>query len=78
MAEYGDATVTRNEDGSRSVLQADDVIGVSQELLDQVQLVEGLLVLDTAGEYRYRRVGPSRSDWQVTVFERVRDGGQQP
>jgi hypothetical protein len=70
---YGDATMTRQADGTISV-QADDVIGVSFELLHQIEsghVRDGLLVLDTAGEYRYRPVSFAL-DGRVVVCERVR------
>ena len=38
---------------------------------DGIDLVDGLLVLDTAGEYEYRRVGPAVDDHRVLMFERV-------
>lgn len=71
----GTATVTRQADGTITV-EADDVIGISFELLDQldtasIRVLGGLLVLDTAGEYRYRPVSFARGG-SVVVCERVR------
>jgi hypothetical protein len=67
------------EDGTIVVERADNVILVSTELLSEIDphyYRDGVLTIDTAGEYRYRRI---RSyDQYSDVFERVRDGGQQP
>jgi hypothetical protein len=55
---YGDATFRRYDDGRVVVQKADDVIGVSLELL--ASAAEGLLWVDRdgllwlAGDYRYR------------------------
>lgn len=38
------------------VERGDDIIGITQQLFDELTLVDGLLVLDTAGHYRYRPV----------------------
>jgi hypothetical protein len=72
--EYGGVTIIRLDDGTVTVTQADDVIGMAQVLLNHMAAeVDGVLTLDTAGEYRYRRVGPSVSDPTIIVFERIYD-----
>lgn len=52
------------------VVRADDVIGVTPELLRQLEREDGHIVLDAAGEYRFRRVGETQ---HLVLFERVRD-----
>lgn len=55
----GTATCARNDDGTVVVLDADPVILVAQELLDNAEpwawdAEREVLQLDTAGEFRYR------------------------
>lgn len=57
----GTATVYRRDDGTREVADADPVIRVSAELLADPDwtgsfVEDGGAVLDSAGEYRYRRL----------------------
>lgn len=72
----GQAVMHRHEDGTVTVEHADNVIDVTPELLDQLEPPhlepDGTLVLDTAGEYRYQRVG-ERADQgrRVLVYRRV-------
>jgi hypothetical protein len=82
MDDYGDAVVTRHDDGRLTVDRADPVIGVSLELLataGNLLLVDddGCILLAGDSQYRYRPVrfagltvdssGPCR----VLVCERV-------
>jgi hypothetical protein len=71
-AEYGTAELQIDtSDGTVTVLHADDLIGVTDDLLTQIGFKpDGVLTLDTAGEYRYLSVGPSR-DPGVTLFNRI-------
>ena len=73
MADYGTAQMTRHADGSVVVDHADDVIGVSPELLDEAapHHYDGrTLTLDTAGEHRYDRLGEHPDG--VVLFQRTR------
>lgn len=74
MNDYGHATLKRNYlDDTVTVIHADPVIGVSVELLDSAEpwAWDGeTLQLDTAGEYRYRPIGPVDAHG-VRPFERV-------
>jgi len=83
VADYGDATVIRADDGTLTVTRADPIIGVSVALLAELSpehiTPDGLLQLDTAGQYRYRPVrlagdASSTETARVVVFERVRGG----
>lgn len=79
---YGSAQLILHSDkrGNRidvAVLNADDIIGVTDDVLTDPKLSAGVivegnyLVLDDAGEYRYQPVG--RDNFRaITVFERVR------
>lgn len=78
--DYGSATIERTPSGPR-VVQADDVIGISVELLNEALgtglLVDeqGLLLLVGDPDYRYRPVcfGPAGVEGnRVLVCERVR------
>lgn len=70
--DYGTASMARLDDGSVLVEQADDTIGVSAELLAEMRVGEdGVLALDTAGEYRYRFAHGSRTTPHVLVFRRI-------
>jgi len=69
--------MARHEDGTLIVTRADDTIGVHPSLLllgdiPPQHIQDGLLVFDTAGEYRYR---PTAFDWNptstVVICERV-------
>lgn len=71
----GEAIVQRSDDGVVTVLSADPVIRVSQDLLDDVEpwVWDGeTLVLDTAGEYRYRYLRPDSATERVLIFGRIR------
>lgn len=77
MSDYGTAYLQRNyDDGTVTVTQADPVIGVSQELLDQAEPWvfphgdQETIQLDTAGDYLYRRIGPAPEGY-VVVYERI-------
>lgn len=81
MSEYGGATLQAHYDLNGrvtevTVLQADPVIGVSQELLDHAESWvfpgegQDIIQLDTAGEYRYRRIGPAVDRFMV-IYERI-------
>jgi hypothetical protein len=82
MSTYGTATMQRHNDGTVTVLHADTTIGVSQELLDSPHTESWVfphgdqetIQLDTAGEYRYHRVGPSEDpcDLNVVIYERIK------
>lgn len=54
--EIGNATCVRESDGTVTVRHADPLIRVESEWLGAWQFMEpdGVLRLDTAGEYRYR------------------------
>jgi hypothetical protein len=79
--DYGTATVRKHDDGTVTVEQADQVIGVSRDLWDEMELPhkrdDGTLWLDTAGEYRYRFVREDLSwagpEMDVVVFERIEE-----
>lgn len=69
--EFGTA-VLRLVDGVRVVEHADPLVLVSKELLIEAtgeSYVDGVLTLDTAGEYRYRRL--RTHDQHADVFERI-------
>lgn len=81
MTEPGTATVQRHSDGTRTVLHACPVIRVATELLNaelEPDVVEpdGVLRLDTAGEYRYRYVRDDGEHWRI--YERITDDGGAP
>lgn len=55
FATPGDATLQRHDDGTVTVLHADPVVRLTRELADELDLhPDRELVLDSAGEYRYR------------------------
>lgn len=61
MADYGDATITRHDDGRLTVGRADPVIGISLELLAQAGErlpvdASGCILLASDPRYRYRPV----------------------
>lgn len=75
----GDVEV-REDAGVVTVVRADPVIRVSNELLD-VMADDGsdrwdpdgmVLVLDTAGEHRYGYLRPDPADPRVSIFGRVK------
>jgi hypothetical protein len=76
-AEFGTAKMERHDGGTVVVLEADDVIGVSIDLLAELDFKhfdgKADLTLDTAGEYRYRHVG-SADKGLIAVFERIKGG----
>lgn len=57
---YGSATLRKHEDGTITVEQADDVVGITAELFDELEPLHkpdrDTLILDTAGTYRYHRI----------------------
>jgi hypothetical protein len=75
MADFGTATILM-VDGTPTVTQADDVIGVSVELLGACERwcfgPDGLFWLDPVGEYRYRPVRFATDHAGILVCERVR------
>lgn len=74
LLDYGDVVCTRYRDGTVVIDHADPAIGVSSALLETGDLTveDGLLVLDTAGAYRYRPVRFA-DHGRVVVCERVQD-----
>jgi hypothetical protein len=76
ITRYGSAVMSQADDGTITVSQADNRIGVSGDLWDQLDMPhkrpDGTLWLDTAGEYRYRRVG-TYFQADVLVFDRLAD-----
>ena len=74
----GDAVMQRNhETGVVTVVEADPVIRVSRELLDQAEpwaydREREILQLDTAGEWRYEYLRPDPSHDRVLIFGRIR------
>jgi hypothetical protein len=75
VADYGTATILV-VDGKPTVTQADDVIGVTVDLLAECERwcfgPDGLFWLDAGGEYRYRPVRFATDAPGVLVCERVR------
>jgi hypothetical protein len=75
MLEYGTAElqVIRGDDGQSTVkvVKADERIGVTHLIHAEVFNLRWNIVLDEAGEYRYRQTG--ESDERCVVFQRVRD-----
>ena len=70
--DYGNATLTWLDDGTVVVKRADDTIGIAADLLAELTVGEdGVLVLDTAGKYRYRFAHESRTTPHVLVFRRI-------
>lgn len=78
MADYGDATITKNDDGTFTVVHADDVIGISVQLLAEADPAalrvtsEGHLSMGSDGLTLYRpvRFDPA-SGTRVLICERV-------
>lgn len=69
---FGEVIVKKHADGTLSIERADPVVLVAKELLDNPGLVtyaDGVLTLDTEGEYRYRRV--RSHDEHSDVFHRI-------
>lgn len=83
MSDYGNAVLHMADDGTVTVVQADETVGVARDLWDQMKppyrREDGSLWLDTAGEWRYEFVREepawSRPDggpgWDVVVFKRI-------
>lgn len=77
--EPGTITVTRNADGTRSVMEANAprLLRVAVELLTAPDLMpdfiepDGTLRCDTAGEYRYRFAYVDVKDPHAHIYERV-------
>lgn len=76
MAEFGEATILTAADGSLVVERADDVVGVTVQLLAEFPQwgfgPDGLLWLTPSGEYRYRPLRFATRVPGVLVCERVR------
>lgn len=76
MSESHTAILTRHEDGTVTVESADPVIWVSPNLIAQAEAWalpgNGLLQLDTAGEYVYRLAGLAE-DERYVKYVRVTD-----
>jgi hypothetical protein len=84
-ADYGDATFTRHDDGRVTVDHADDVVGISLDLLAMAEAAHlpvddaGCILLAGDPRYRYRPVrfatdpGDPTEMVRVLVCERVRD-----
>lgn len=74
MSDYGEVICQRQQDGTVTVTRADPLIGVSSSFLAHrfhtARIVDGLLVMDTAGEYRYRPVRFAE-DGRIVVCERI-------
>lgn len=68
-AQPGTAEIQWGFGGERTVTRADPVILVAVEVLDVVLGQDGFLILDTAGEYRYRFV--REHDDRTHVYERI-------
>jgi hypothetical protein len=77
VADYGTATILV-VDGKPTVTQADDVIGVTVDLLAECERwcfgPDGLFWLDPGGEYRYRPVRFATDAPGILVCERVASG----
>lgn len=75
MADYGQATIIELN-GKPVVVQADDVVGVTVDLLASCERwmygPDGLLWLDAVGEYRYRPLRFATDHPGILVCERVR------
>jgi hypothetical protein len=75
VADYGTATILM-VDGKPTITQADDVIGLTVDLLAECERwcfgPDGLFWLDAAGEYRYRPVRFATDAPGILVCERVR------
>lgn len=75
----GDATIKRHEDGTLTVERADPVIRVSRELLDRMADEASpqwdpdtmVLLLDTAGTWRYEYLRSDPADNRVAIFGRT-------
>lgn len=83
---YGDAVMTRHDnpyspgDYTITVERADNLIGVTPEfwngdLLEGHRIDDQTLVLDTAGQYRYRLIGEHADG--ALLFERITNSGAQ-
>jgi hypothetical protein len=76
----GEAMVRRLDDGTVEVLAAPPVIRLSRELLDQMAADASplwnpdteVLLLDTAGQYRYGYLRPDPADRRVAIFGRAK------
>lgn len=76
MTSWGSAEVIKRDDGEVVVAKADPVIGIHDELWQQLQPPhrrDDLTVqLDTAGQYVYRRIGFDLGG-TVHVCERIKE-----
>lgn len=67
--------IVREVDGKRLVEGATPTVVVTGELLDHMEQAghteDGLYVFDSAGKYRYRKVGPESFLNDTWVLERV-------
>jgi hypothetical protein len=74
----GEAVIKRHDDGTLTVEHADPVIRVSRELLDEMAAARSpqwdptseVLLLDTAGTFRYEYLRPDPADVRVAIFGR--------
>ncbi len=74
MTEPGTATLVHQDDGTVTVTHADPVIRVALELARDLPHDDGVITLDTAGEYRYRLTGPDPNPHtNALLYERVED-----
>lgn len=73
---FGNPTLTRHADGTVTVEGCTQLIGVTPDLWENLRpehrTADDVLVLDTAGVYRYRHAGWS-SNGMVMVFQRLAD-----
>lgn len=70
--QFGDVVVRKLDDGTLVVDSAAPKILVAKELLENPGLhtyTDGVLTLDTAGKYRYRRI--RSHDEHADVFHRI-------
>lgn len=69
---YGEVIVKKHADSTLTIEHADPVVLVAKDLLINPGLAtyaDGVLTLDPAGEYRYRRV--RSHDEHADVFHRI-------
>jgi len=76
ITKYGTAIMHKADDSTITVSQADNRIGVSGDLWEQLDMPhkrpDETLWLDTAGQYRYRQIG-IHFQADVLVFDRTAD-----
>lgn len=78
LRNYGTAVCVEDDDGTVTVQHADQIIGVDRSMWDEIELPhkqpDGILWLDTAGDYRYRQIDRVQQDHrgrEVLIFERI-------